>query len=134
MINIIIPVKGLQKISDRLYIRACTFNNIYYYLWQVQQVPDKWKDACIILLTICNDNNNEIIHNKRWIDVYIYTLFKIKLSVLFLFVHTVTSAIRPLCAVASYPVQLGTLCCITDSVVRLAALRHMPVLPRQKTF
>ena len=46
MINIIISVKGLQKISDRLYISVCTFNKIYYYLWQVQQVPDKWRDAC----------------------------------------------------------------------------------------
>ena len=52
MINIIISVKGLQKISDRLYIRECTFDKIYYYKWQVQQVPDKlqvpgkWRDAC----------------------------------------------------------------------------------------
>ena len=46
MINIIILMKGLQKISDRLYIRVCTFNKIYYHQWQVQQVPDKWRDAC----------------------------------------------------------------------------------------
>ena len=49
MINIIISVKGLQNISDRLYIRVSTFNKIYYYQWQVpdkQQVPDKWRDAC----------------------------------------------------------------------------------------
>ena len=52
MINIIISVKGLQKISDRLYIRVRTFNKIYYYQWQVQQVSDKqqvsdrWRDAC----------------------------------------------------------------------------------------
>ena len=42
----------LQKINDRLYIRVCTFNKIYYYQWQEQQVPDKqqvadkWRDAC----------------------------------------------------------------------------------------
>ena len=46
MINIIISVKGLQKISDRLCIRVGTFNKIYYYQWQVQQVPEKWRDAC----------------------------------------------------------------------------------------
>ena len=48
MINIIISVKGLQKISDRLFIRVCIFNKIYYYQRQVpdkQQVPDKWRDA-----------------------------------------------------------------------------------------
>ena len=49
MIIIIISVKGLQKISNRLYILVCTFNKIYYYQWQVpdkQRVPDKWRDAC----------------------------------------------------------------------------------------
>ena len=52
MINIIISVKGLQKISDRLYIRVCTFKKNYYYqrqveqVWDKQQVPDKWRDAC----------------------------------------------------------------------------------------
>ena len=57
MINIIISVKGLQKISDRLYIRVCTFNKIYYYQWQVQQVPDKEqvpdksRDACKLLIS-----------------------------------------------------------------------------------
>ena len=37
MINIIISVKGLQKISDRLYIRVCMFKKSYYYQLQVQQ-------------------------------------------------------------------------------------------------
>ena len=52
MINIIVSVKGLQKISDRLYLNVCKFYKIYYYQWQVQQVPDKqqvsdkWKDVC----------------------------------------------------------------------------------------
>ena len=39
--------------SDRLYIRVCKFNNIYFYQWQVKQVPDKqqdqpdkWREAC----------------------------------------------------------------------------------------
>ena len=31
MINIIVSVKGLQKISDRLYIMVCAFNIIHYY-------------------------------------------------------------------------------------------------------
>ena len=38
MINIIISLKGLQKIFDRLYIRVCSFKKKYYYEWQVQQV------------------------------------------------------------------------------------------------
>ena len=29
MINIIISVNGIQKISDRLYIRVCTFNKFF---------------------------------------------------------------------------------------------------------
>ena len=55
MINIIVSVEGLQKISDRLYISVYTFKKIYYYHWQVQQVsdkqqvPDKWRDACKFL-------------------------------------------------------------------------------------
>ena len=56
MINIIISVKGMEKIRDRLYIRVCMFNKIYYYHGgQVQQVPDKqqvldkWRDACKLL-------------------------------------------------------------------------------------
>ena len=59
MINIIISLKGLQKISDKLYIRVCIakFITILYitkfiitndrYNWyQKQQVPDEWRDAC----------------------------------------------------------------------------------------
>ena len=61
MINIIISVKGLQKISDRLYIRVCIakFITILYitkfiitndrynrYHADKQQVPDTWRDAC----------------------------------------------------------------------------------------
>ena len=49
--------EALGKISDRLYIRVCTFNIIYYYqvqqvqqvpgtTGQVQQVPEKWRDTC----------------------------------------------------------------------------------------
>ena len=48
MINIIILQKGLQKISDRLYISVCKFDKIYYYKWQVQHEPDKCKDACTL--------------------------------------------------------------------------------------
>ena len=43
--------KDGKKISDILYIRVCIIalykgDIIYYYQWQVQQVPDKWRDAC----------------------------------------------------------------------------------------
>ena len=48
MIHIIISMKGIQKISDRLYIRVCTFNKFIIILQKEQQVPDKWRDACIL--------------------------------------------------------------------------------------
>ena len=34
-IHIIMSLKGLQKINDRVHIRVCTFNKIYYYQCQV---------------------------------------------------------------------------------------------------
>ena len=46
MINVIISVKGIQNISDRLYIIVCTFNNFFI---NIQQVPDQWRDACKLL-------------------------------------------------------------------------------------
>ena len=47
MINIIISVKGMQKISDRLYK---DMHGLTKLLLQVkQQVPDKWKGASKLL-------------------------------------------------------------------------------------
>ena len=52
MMNIIISLKGLQKVMDYT-LDVCTFNKFYFLPeWQVQQVPDKqqepdkWRDAC----------------------------------------------------------------------------------------
>ena len=54
MINIIISVKGLQKISDRLYIGVFSFKKNYYFQW-VKVIPQyKVIDPC---------NYDRIVHN-----------------------------------------------------------------------
>ena len=60
MINTIISVRGIQKISYTLYIRVCTFKNslLPVTVQQVpdkqqvpakKQVPDKWRNAFKLL-------------------------------------------------------------------------------------
>ena len=93
MINIVITLKSLQKISDRLYIRVCTakfitilyINKIYYHQCQVQQVPDmqqvpdqqqvpdKWRDACE-LPTLLNLVQSVIIIYAKYVDKHCISL------------------------------------------------------------
>ena len=50
MINIIISVKGLPRIGDRLQLRYARLTNLF--LQVKQQVPDKYREACKLLKLI----------------------------------------------------------------------------------